>query len=103
HKIQDFVPLMTRIDPDHIAAMLEQVSAAQVQASEQASAQSLEKTAKSADSGSAAVAIQSEAAGVASPLAEEPLAEEITFPDFAKVDLRIARIVNAGHVEGADK
>ena len=40
---------------------------------------------------------------VQSPLVDEPLAEEIEFPDFAKVDLRIARIVTAEHVEGADK
>ena len=29
--------------------------------------------------------------------------QPITIDDFAKVDLRIARIVNAEHVEGADK
>ena len=33
----------------------------------------------------------------------EAIAETIEFPDFAKVDLRIARIVKADHVEGADK
>jgi len=38
-----------------------------------------------------------------SPLSQEPLAEEIAYPDFAKVDLRIALIVNAEHVEGAEK
>ena len=38
-----------------------------------------------------------------SPLAREPLAAEIEYPDFAKVDLRIAKILNAEHVEGADK
>jgi methionyl-tRNA synthetase len=27
----------------------------------------------------------------------------ITIDDFAKVDLRVAKIVNAKHVEGADK
>lgn len=30
-------------------------------------------------------------------------AKEIDFDDFAKIDLRIARIVKAEHVEGADK
>ncbi len=30
-------------------------------------------------------------------------ADDIEFDDFAKVDLRIVRIVNAEHVEGADK
>ena len=33
----------------------------------------------------------------------DPIATEITYDDFAKVDLRIARIVKAEHVEGADK
>ena len=33
----------------------------------------------------------------------EPLAEQIEFDDFAKLDLRIARILKAEHVEGADK
>jgi len=32
-----------------------------------------------------------------------PIAETIEYDDFAKIDLRIARIVKAEHVEGADK
>ena len=36
-------------------------------------------------------------------LRAEPLAEQCTIDDFAKVDLRVARIVNAEHVEGAEK
>jgi methionyl-tRNA synthetase len=32
-----------------------------------------------------------------------PIGETIGIDDFAKVDLRVARIVNAEHVEGADK
>jgi methionyl-tRNA synthetase len=37
------------------------------------------------------------------PLASEPVAATIQFEDFAKLDLRIARIAKAAHVEGADK
>ncbi len=37
------------------------------------------------------------------PIADEPLAEECTIDDFVKVDLRVARIVQAEHVEGARK
>ncbi|HCP84005.1 MAG TPA: methionine--tRNA ligase, partial [Planctomycetaceae bacterium] len=37
------------------------------------------------------------------PLKDEPLAEECTIDDFVKVDLRVARIVAAQHVEGADR
>src|SRR5450830_1711078 len=33
----------------------------------------------------------------------EPLADEINIDDFAKIDLRIAKIVNCEHVEGSDK
>ncbi|MFA5494427.1 MAG: methionine--tRNA ligase subunit beta, partial [Porticoccaceae bacterium] len=36
------------------------------------------------------------------PLADEPLAAEIGFDDFIKVDLRVARIIRAAAVEGAD-
>ncbi len=34
---------------------------------------------------------------------EEPLAAECGFDDFMKVDLRVAKIAKASHVEGADK
>ena len=33
---------------------------------------------------------------------DEPLAPQITIDDFAKIDLRVAKIVNAEHVEGAE-
>lgn len=38
-----------------------------------------------------------------SVLAQDPISEEISFDDFAKLDLRIARIAKAEHVDGADK
>ncbi len=45
-----------------------------------------------------------EPAPVASrPLVDEPLAAECTIDDFTKVDLRVARIVSAESVPGADK
>ncbi len=37
------------------------------------------------------------------PVASDPINEEITFEDFAKLDFRVARIAKADHVEGADK
>jgi methionyl-tRNA synthetase len=37
------------------------------------------------------------------PLKDEPLADEITIEDFAKVDLRVARVVTAEHVPEANK
>lgn len=37
------------------------------------------------------------------PLLDEPLADQCTYEDFMKVDLRVVRVVNAEHVEGARK
>lgn len=80
HTINKFKPLMTRVESDKIDAMLE------------ASKQHLKKT----DS-SPVKQEKNSATNI------EPVAETIQFDDFAKVDLRIAKIVKAEHVEGADK
>ena len=37
------------------------------------------------------------------PQATDPISNEITFDDFAKLDFRVAKIVKAEHVDGADK
>ena len=34
---------------------------------------------------------------------KDPIDDEVTFEDFAKLDLRVARIIQADIVEGADK
>ena len=81
HPIERFKPLMTRIEQESLDAIIEETREA-VAAMEQQN----EKT--TAASG---------------PLADEPIADEIEFGDFAKIDLRVARIVKAEHVEGADK
>ena len=38
-----------------------------------------------------------------SPVATDPISDEISFDDFAKLDFRVAKILKAEHVEGADK
>ncbi|WP_163559501.1 methionine--tRNA ligase [Halomonas sp. NO4] len=78
HAIAKFKPLMTRVERDKIDAMIE------------ASKEDLVEEQKLKE-------------GAKGPLAEEPLAPQISFDDFAKVDLRIARIATAEYVEGADK
>ena len=78
HEIAKFKPLMTRVETDRINAMIEASKEDLVEE------QKLKEAAKG-------------------PLADEPIAEQITFDDFAKVDLRIARIAKAEYVEGADK
>ncbi|MGD8557442.1 MAG: methionine--tRNA ligase [Chromatiales bacterium] len=80
HVIGKFTPLMTRVDPKQIEAMVED------------SKEDLEATAKTGET-----AINT------GPLAEDPISDTIQFDDFVKLDLRIARIAKAEHVEGADK
>ena len=76
HRINNFKPLLQRVEKDKVDAMVE------------ASKQEVEQTTKIALEG---------------PLADEPIADEINFDDFIKVDLRVARIIKAEAVEGADK
>jgi methionyl-tRNA synthetase len=73
HDIKVFKALMTRVDETKIAAIIEE------------SKENLEK--------------------IADPVTPkfDPIAPEIEFDDFAKIDLRIAKIVKAEHVEGAKK
>ncbi len=77
--INKFKPLLNRVEKDKVDAMLE--------ASKEALAEAAPAQTPAADN----------------ELSKEPLAEEIGFEDFAKVDLRIALIAKAEHVEGADK
>jgi methionyl-tRNA synthetase len=80
HRINAFEPLMTRVEQSAVDAMLADTAA-------------LTKPAAAAP-----VVVDSD-----SPLSKEPVADEIEFADFAKVDLRVALIVEAAYVEGADK
>jgi methionyl-tRNA synthetase len=74
HRINEFKPLITRIEKEQTDAMI-------------------------ADS----TQNMPTAETVTGPLADDPISAEIQFDDFAKIDLRIARIVKAEQVEGADK
>lgn len=74
--INEFTPLLSRVEKEKVDAMVE--------AGKQ-------------------VAAAATAPKITGPLADEPIADEIEFADFAKVDLRIALIANAEHVEGSDK
>ncbi|KIH82172.1 methionine--tRNA ligase [Pseudomonas batumici] len=82
HQLNEFKPLMTRIDP------------AKVQAMTDASKEDL--AASQTDTGSAASQGNGE-------LAKDPLSAEIDFDTFASVDLRVALILKAEAVDGADK
>jgi methionyl-tRNA synthetase len=82
HNINAYEHLITRVDPKLIEAMTE-ANKENLTATPQVSAK-----------------VVSKAAPVTAAL---PEAEYISIDDFTKVDLRIAKIVNAEHVEGAEK
>ncbi|GGD68365.1 methionine--tRNA ligase [Lacimicrobium alkaliphilum] len=83
HKISTFKALMQRVDSDKVNAMIE------------ASKENLQATSNNPP-------VDSQAAA-SSELVKDPISDTISFDDFAKIDLRIARISKAEHVEGADK
>jgi methionyl-tRNA synthetase len=81
HKIAAFEPLLTRVEADNITAMVESTRAAYAETAP----------------------VSEAVAPTLSGEVDSPFEPEIQFDDFAKVDLRIALIANAEHVEGADK
>jgi len=108
HRIGPFTPLLTRIEPDKVAAMMATAGAGAAGAGPVgAGLPANEASAGAGPVGAGLPAnsarLQASSNSADSPLVQEPLADEIAFPDFAKVDLRIARILNAEHVEGAEK
>ncbi len=77
---------MTRIDPKQVEAMVDANKA------ESSAASRMRQHATPTRHAEATRSTQS-----------HPVAETISIDDFSKIDLRIASIVNAEHVEGADK
>ncbi len=78
HAFGTFKPLITRVDPKQLDALFESANEA---AKKQPAAPASSQPASS----------------------QEPGAGEITVDDFAKIDIRIAKILAAEFVEGADK
>jgi methionyl-tRNA synthetase len=81
--VNKFKPLMGRIEQTQIDAIIEE---GKVEAAAEAAAKEAAQPTK-----------------VETELSKEPIEAEINFDDFAKVDLRIALIVKAEHVEKANK
>ncbi len=91
HKINKFKPLMQRIDEDKVNAMIED-SKATLAAMAATTAGHKQKAQTELDN-----------KDEIRELDKEPIADEVTFDDFVKVDLRVARIAKAEHVDGAKK
>ena len=81
--VAKFEHMMKRIEEKDVDAMIEE--------------------SKEENAAAAETANEAQYADSPQPLIDEPLAEEITFDDFMKVDLRVARVVKAEHVEEANK
>ncbi|RDH83081.1 MAG: methionine--tRNA ligase [endosymbiont of Galathealinum brachiosum] len=82
HSINKFKPLMQRVEKEALDKIID-ASKEDIKAASQKTP--AKKSTKDVD------------------VSNEPIADEIEFDDFAKIDLRIARIVKAEHVEKADK
>ena len=76
HEINKFIPLLTRVEKQDIDAMIED------------SKEHLEAT---------------DTVVRGKPENIDPIGPQVGIEDFARIDLRVARIVKAEHVEGADK
>jgi methionyl-tRNA synthetase len=93
-RVSPYQHLMTRVDPKQLDALFESVPAGAAGAA-----------AGAAGAASAAgVATKSAAAAKgATAAAAEAGSGTLSIDDFKKVDLRVARIANAEHVDGSDK
>ncbi len=82
HKINKFKAMMQRVDMDKVSAMVDD------------SKDTLQATINT---------VPVPTLDPNSPLAKDPISDTISFEDFAKIDLRIVKIITAEHVKGADK
>ncbi|MEH8022400.1 methionine--tRNA ligase [Rheinheimera metallidurans] len=89
HAISPFKALMQRVDPVKVAAMVE------------ASKDNLQPQVAAKAEASKTVKVEQQSLNASTE--REPIAETINIDDFAKIDLRVAKIVKASAVEGADK
>ncbi|MBD1575487.1 MULTISPECIES: methionine--tRNA ligase [Vibrio] len=82
HEVTKFKALFNRIDPKHVEAMVE--ASKEDAAVEMAAKEQAEQSAQT-------------------ELDKEPVADEIEFDDFAKIDMRIAKIISCEAVPKANK
>ncbi|MDO8464020.1 MAG: methionine--tRNA ligase, partial [Gallionella sp.] len=114
HKISEYKHLMTRVDQKQIDAMIEANKETLVPPPSparhgEAQQHPIPPSPPSSKGGGAKGVLANDGA-TAIPHFEKgglggisPVAETISIDDFSKVDLRVAKIVNAEHVEGAEK
>ncbi len=109
HAIQPYTPLFTRIDPKQIDAMVDaskdtlaakpEATAAKAEAAKPAAAPRPAGTAGGRSSAHAAAAH----GRASSPPASGEGSEIVSIDDFARLDLRIGKVLECGFVDGSDK
>ena len=96
HSILPFTPMMQRVEIAQVEAILLE---------EKVTEEKISETSKKDVKNNASQGAINHAPTVSKSNADSDnaLAETIQFDDFAKIDLRVAKIIDAQHVEGADK
>jgi methionyl-tRNA synthetase len=82
HQVNKFTPILSRLEPKDVAKLIEA---------------STETTTGQSNGTPKAASLKTENSN------EQESSPYITIDDFSKIDLRVAKIINAQHVEGADK
>ena len=99
HAIDAYTPLLTRIDPKHIDAMIDASKDSLQPAPAQGSAQAPAAAGKAA----ATPAADSKPSAAPPPAAAPASSAPVAIEDFARLDLRIGKVLACDIVEGSDK
>ncbi|CAH9018314.1 methionine--tRNA ligase [Candidatus Nitrosacidococcus sp. I8] len=112
HTIHDFKPLMVRIDSgkiDAIMANTQEHYKLHYRLTHHSNIANQNSIIDNTNQESIAVQKPTESLPIPNSskdkntLTENPISEVVSYEDFAKIDLRVAKIINATHVEGAEK
>ncbi|GAB1718481.1 MAG: methionyl-tRNA synthetase [Nitrosospira sp.] len=101
HQISDYQHLMGRLDQEHIEQLIEANKTSLQPAIQPGQAMQSAQSTGAAESPSSAPPFTKQVKREKTETSDGPL--EITIDDFTRIDLRVARIIQAEQVEGADK
>jgi methionyl-tRNA synthetase len=98
HNINDFERLFERVGKEQVDAMIEESTETRLGEGANVATEATETPSRSRTGDKKAMTTD-----VTTGTTTEPIKPECTIEDFAKIDLRIAQVVKAERVEGADK
>lgn len=101
HQISDYQHLMGRLDQEHIEQLIEANKTSLQPAIQPGQAMQSAQSTGAAESPSSAPPFTKQVKREKTETSDGP--PEITIDDFTRIDLRVARIIQAEQVEGADK